>query len=69
MVIDLTVLRATPTAPRIATLGRRLPTLARCPYPQPRVRPLHWLHGACAPHGVHVEQGGYVLPRPKVAPW
>ena len=31
MVIDLTVLRLTPTAPRIATLCRRLPILGAMP--------------------------------------
>jgi hypothetical protein len=56
MVIDLTVLRATPTTPRIATLCRRLPTKCDAPIRSPASAPPHWPHGACAPHGVHIEQ-------------
>ena len=35
MVIDLTVLRPAPTAPRIATLCRRLPILGAMPLSEP----------------------------------
>jgi hypothetical protein len=64
MVIDLTVHRPTPTTRASPRSVAGCPSLVRCPYPQPRVRPPPLAaRRVCSPW-CRCRAGRYVLPCP-----